>query len=200
MEKDNAKNKSWDDLIEDWILAYRKWFTKEAKEKVFRILYLYLRGKYLGNKSVEEQYNKITQKIMDKNMMKNQNKPSKLVFHRSEKKARTPLLQVAHDARSRIQAKDAPARQRGIKAVERGVQEAPRGVSGISEKDGTIKEKIVRQIERHRERRGPLGRPGQGVGETRERTKAGEVKVKVNLFIILQYDMPFLLSLRQVRP
>ncbi len=79
MHKDNSKNKSWDDLIEEWILAYRKWFTKEAKEKVFRNLYLYLRGKYLGNKSVEEQYNRIMQKVMDKNMMNNQNKPSKLV-------------------------------------------------------------------------------------------------------------------------
>ena len=99
MPKDNSKNKSWDDLIEDWILAYRKWFTKEAKEKVFRILYLYLRGKYLGNKSVEEQYNKITQKIMDKNMMKNQNKPSKLVFHRSEKKAKEDLKQLNEECR-----------------------------------------------------------------------------------------------------
>jgi len=52
--------------IEEWILVYRKYMPKEWKEKVFKALYFYLRAKYSRNKPVEEEYNKIEQRVMDK--------------------------------------------------------------------------------------------------------------------------------------
>lgn len=47
------------DTIEEWILSYRKRWSRKFKDKLCENLFFFLKLKYKDNKAVEEKHNKL---------------------------------------------------------------------------------------------------------------------------------------------